>query len=42
MSKLYLIPAKFKKEYEWLKEVDSLALANTQLNLDTTYKNFMG
>lgn len=21
-------PAKYKKEYEWLKEVDSLALAN--------------
>lgn len=40
MSKLYLTPAKFKKEYEWLKEVDSLALANAQLNLDTAYKNF--
>ena len=33
-------PAKYKKEYEWLKEVDSLALANTQLHLDTAYKNF--
>ena len=41
MSKLYLTPAKFKKEYEWLKEVDSLALANAQLNLDTAYKNFL-
>lgn len=30
MAKLYLTPAKFKKEYEWLKEVDSLALANAQ------------
>lgn len=40
MAKLYLTPAKFKKEYEWLKEVDSLALANAQLNLDTAYKNF--
>lgn len=40
MSKLYLTPAKFKKEYEWLKEVDSLALANAQMNLDTAYKNF--
>ncbi|MFC0301690.1 helix-turn-helix domain-containing protein, partial [Virgibacillus soli] len=27
-------PAKYKKDYEWLKEVDSLALANAQLNLD--------
>ncbi|MBN1074735.1 transposase [Clostridium botulinum] len=40
MSKLYLTPAKFKKEYEWLKEVDSLALANAQMNLDKAYKNF--
>lgn len=40
MSKLYLTPAKFKKEFEWLKEVDSLALANAQLNLDSAYKNF--
>ena len=40
MSKLYLTPAKFKMEFEWLKEVDSLALANAQLNLDTAYKNF--
>lgn len=28
-------------EYEWLKEVDSLALANAQLNLQTAYKNFL-
>lgn len=33
-------PAKYKKEYEWLKEVDSLALANAQLNLDKAYKAF--
>ena len=33
-------PAKYKKEYEWLKEVDSLALANAQLHLDVAYKNF--
>lgn len=31
-------PAKYKKEFEWLKEVDSLALANAQLNLDKAYK----
>ncbi|MFD1387733.1 RNA-guided endonuclease TnpB family protein [Oceanobacillus oncorhynchi subsp. oncorhynchi] len=33
-------PAKYKKVYEWLKEVDSLALANAQLNLDKAYKAF--
>ena len=27
-------PAGYKKEYPWLKEVDSLALANVQLNLE--------
>lgn len=36
----YLLPADFKKEFEWLKEVDSLALANAQLNLQTAYRNF--
>lgn len=33
-------PAKYKNEFPWLKEVDSLALANAQLNLETAYKNF--
>ena len=33
-------PAQYKKQYEWLKEVDSLALANAQRNLETAYKNF--
>lgn len=33
-------PAKYKSEFEWLKEVDSLALANAQMNLQTAYKNF--
>lgn len=33
-------PAPYKKEFEWLKEVDSLALANAQLNLEKAYKNF--
>ena len=33
-------PAKYKIGFEWLKEVDSLALANAQLNLQTAYKNF--
>ena len=36
----YPTPAQYKKEFEWLKEVDSLALANEQLNLDKAYKNF--
>ena len=33
-------PAPYKKEYEWLKEVDSLALANAQMHLNTAFKNF--
>lgn len=33
-------PAAYKKEYPWLKEVDSLALANVQLHLEKAYKNF--
>ena len=33
-------PAQYKNEYTWLKEVDSLALANAQLNLEKSYKNF--
>ncbi|WP_315122381.1 RNA-guided endonuclease TnpB family protein, partial [uncultured Clostridium sp.] len=33
-------PSQYKSEFEWLKEVDSLALANEQLNLDKAYKNF--
>ena len=37
---LYNTPAQYKKEFPWLKEVDSLALANVQLNLQVAYKNF--
>ena len=33
-------PAQYKKEHEWLKEVDSLALANVQLHLEAAYRNF--
>ncbi|MBS4031977.1 MAG: transposase, partial [Clostridiales bacterium] len=36
----YALPADYKKEYPWLKEVDSLALANAQLNLNAAYRNF--
>ena len=33
-------PAKYKKDYPFLKEVDSLALANVQLNLQSAFKNY--
>lgn len=33
-------PAGYKKEYPWLKEVDSLALANIQLNLEGAFRKF--
>ncbi len=39
-QKLNNTPAQYKKEFEWLKEVDSLALANAQINLQTAYGNF--
>lgn len=35
-----LTPAKYKDEFIWLKEVDSLALANAQLHVEKSYKNF--
>lgn len=37
---LYNTPAQYKNEFPWLREVDSLALCNVQLNLQTAYKNF--
>ena len=39
-QKLKNTPAQYKKEFEWLKEVDSLALANAQMNLQIAYNNF--
>ena len=39
-KKLNNTPAQYKSEFEWLKEVDSLALANAQLNLQSAYNNF--
>lgn len=33
-------PAKYKDEFPFLKEVDSLALANAQMNLQRAYKHF--
>lgn len=37
---LLTTPAQYKKDYPYLKEVDSLALANEQLHLQAAYKNF--
>ena len=39
-KKLNNTPAQYKKEFSWLKEVDSLALANAQMNLQSAYNNF--
>ena len=39
-QKLNNTPAQYKKEFPWLKEVDSLALANAQMNLHTAYNSF--
>ena len=39
-SRVKLTPASYKKKYPWLKEVDSLALCNAQLDLETAYKNY--
>lgn len=36
----YPTPAQYKTEFPFLKEVDSLALANAQLNLNSAFKNF--
>ena len=32
--------SEYKSEHEFLKEVDSLALANAKMNLETSFKNF--
>lgn len=39
-QKLKNTPTQYKKEFPWLKEVDSLALANAQMNLQSAYNNF--
>ena len=39
-ANLLTTPAMYKEEYKYLKEIDSLALSNVQLNLQTAYKNF--
>lgn len=37
---LKTLPARYKVEFEWLKEIDSLALCNVQLHLEQAYKNY--
>ena len=37
---LKITPARYKNDYPFLKEVDSLALANAQLQLQTAFRNF--
>jgi len=36
----YRTPAEFKAQYTWLKEVDSLALCNAEINLKTAFSKF--
>ncbi|WP_099301965.1 IS200/IS605 family element RNA-guided endonuclease TnpB [Bacillus sp. Marseille-P3800] len=36
----YPTPAQYKAAYEFLKEPDSLALSNAQMNLNSAYENF--
>jgi putative transposase len=35
-----ITPAKYKSQFPFLREVDSLALANAQQNLERAFKNF--
>ena len=37
---LYITPAKFKDDYPFLKDADSLALSNAQLNLEKAFNKF--
>lgn len=39
-QKLNTTSAQYKKEFDWLKEVDRLALVNAQMNLQAAYNNF--
>ena len=39
-EKLRPRPAMYKNEYPWLKEADSLALCNVQLDLETAFRNY--
>ena len=35
-----LTPARYKQQFPWLQEVDSLALANVQLHLEAAYRKY--
>lgn len=37
---LLVTPAKYKQEFEWLKEVDAHSLCNEQMNLQRAFNNF--
>ena len=39
-NNLLKTPAKYKEEYPFLKEVDSLALANSQIHLQQAFRNY--
>ncbi|WP_303788012.1 RNA-guided endonuclease TnpB family protein [Ruminococcus flavefaciens] len=39
-QKLQNTPAQYKEEFPWLKDVDSHALGNAQINLKKAYENF--
>ncbi len=39
-TSFYCYPSQYKKEVEWLKEVDSLALVGADNQLKTAFKNF--
>ena len=38
-KKKSVTPAQYKDEFEWLREVDSLALCNAQMNLKRAFEN---
>lgn len=37
---LQVTPAQYKHQFAWLKDIDSYALCNEQMNLQTAYNNF--
>jgi putative transposase len=39
-TNLYVQPSQYKEVYSYLKKVDSLALANAWINLNSAYQNF--
>ena len=39
-ERMEIRPAAYKKEYPWLREVDSLALCNVQLDLERAFRDY--